>query len=90
MSSIINSDDIKKVVVETVLKALDECARQHDANGQSYTADDIAYEPTSEGLEFANTNPKKLSIKLEFYVGETTKCNLFCNPVIYFPNMAKE
>jgi hypothetical protein len=95
MKSIINSEQVKKLVFEIVEKTLEECAFQHDVAGQPYEGFDsknLNEEglPTSLGLvtppewsiKFANTQPVKLKLTFEFYLEGSERSNLFCQPVI--------
>ena len=67
MTSIINSENIKKIVLRAVEKALIECASQHELNGLPYNGvDGNIYEPSEDMLKFSNNQPTKLKIKLEF------------------------
>ena len=86
----INSD-FKKACLQAFEKALDECARQHEAcndqyikNGGKYGGADY---PCLDRL-FCTTQPKKLSLKLEYFWDTGTGITmpkLYCGPVVLFP-----
>jgi hypothetical protein len=88
MKSIINSEQVKKLVAEAVEKALIECATQHEANAEAYMGNDCkTYQPSEDMLKFANTPPEKLKLTFNFYwskedasKGQPTE--MFCQPVI--------
>jgi hypothetical protein len=86
--SIINSEQLKKVVHDVVDKALEECAYQQEANGMPYEGFDCKnlneyglptsmglIEPNVEMKEFSNTKPTQAKITIEFYFGEETHKN---------------
>lgn len=88
MKSVINSEQIKKLVIEAVEKALNECAFQHEANGKPYEGFDYLnlnenglpssmgmVEPSVEMKTFSETSPTQLKLTLEFYFDEATHMN---------------
>jgi hypothetical protein len=91
--SIINLDSVKEAILAAVEKAIEECAVQHDANLE------LAQDPSHKELHDAytakhpfnigNSEPVKLSLKLEFFWPNEPKCTLFCNPIVDLENAIK-
>ena len=87
--SSIRSIRTRKIVAKTVEKALDECAIQHEYHDISYTGSDgIKIEPTPKMLAFAEAQPVKVKITLEFTWPDNT--NMFCSPIVDLTARHKE
>jgi hypothetical protein len=95
MKSNINSDQVKKIVADVVECAINECASQHEANGQPYegydsinlTEDGLPtpmglIQPSEQMLKLANNQPVKLKITFEYYWEGSERSNMYCAPTI--------
>jgi hypothetical protein len=86
MKSVINSEEVKKLVAAAVEKAINECAFQHQAN-----IDD----PDTWNAVYVNAQPKLLKLKFEFeFEFENLSGGkpgwIVCQPVIDLINLDKD
>jgi hypothetical protein len=96
MKSIINSEQVKKLVIEVVENALNECAHQQECNGEPYECFDCSdpnntvslgmMRPTVEMRALSDTPPTQLKLSFDFYFGTDTHADkrgrLVCQPSI--------
>lgn len=90
MKSSIYSDQVKKIIYETVDKALIECASQHDAFSEPYEGiNGEIFQPSEHWLKFSESQPKELKLTFLFKwekQDEKIPYEMHCAPVIKLPN----
>jgi hypothetical protein len=87
MKSIINSDEVKKLVADAVEKALIECAAQHEANSEPYVATDgTVHLPEHPLPALVDSQPIKLKLTFNLFwtQDETDRKvpDMWCQPII--------
>ena len=82
MKSFINSEELKKVILQKVEEALNACAEQHNSNIEMYSEKHLAL--LNEPIQMLE-QPSKLEVTLEFYFNKFDNIKpikLFCQPTI--------
>jgi hypothetical protein len=86
MKSNIDSEQVKKIVIETVEKALEECAFQHQVNIEAPDDPNDLQMKTGHFLKYKE-QPFELRMTLLFHFGENIKSPnmpgmIYCQPII--------
>jgi len=87
MISYIRSQEIEKLVIDSVKKILNVCADQHEAHSKPYVdLDGTTQDATQEMLKLADDHPTKLRICLDFQFTNEEDPNkswrIVCEPTI--------